>query len=338
MKKSDTKTKSAQSETAAPTIRDWAMLTGSEFAALDKTRCVVFVTCSPLEVHGPHLPVVADNLESESLFARALSKLAPRHPEITFLRLPPLFVATDVVPQVGSIAFRIETIVDVLRDLGHSLCRQGFRDIWVGNFHGGPRHFLAIEQAAHDVNRRHDARMLSAFSMLARKLTNGTSDAMELLAHIDGLSKSVLKGDNHGGVIETSMLLHLLGEEHLGPGWRELPTRTVDAYRREHGERVPDAPVSKRGIIGIIKSYVASMKFYETETYAGSPAAASPEIGERVIDFLAEHAAEMLSLQLEGKVSEAETHSPLWPLRHIALNPTFNRALAWLVNHKSQVI
>ena len=71
MTKRETSPGAAKTERPAP-IRDWAMLTGREFAALDKRRCVVFVTCSPLEVHGPHLPVIADNLESESLFERAL--------------------------------------------------------------------------------------------------------------------------------------------------------------------------------------------------------------------------------------------------------------------------
>ena len=39
---------------------------------LDRERAVVLVTCSPLEVHGPHLPLGADVLEGEGLAERML--------------------------------------------------------------------------------------------------------------------------------------------------------------------------------------------------------------------------------------------------------------------------
>src|SRR6185436_2528300 len=103
--------------------------------------------CSPLEVHGPHLPLIADLGESEGLFARTLELVGEALPDLEFLQLPPIFAAADVVPQRGSLRFRPSTVTRVLVDLGRTLLRQGFRDLWIGNFHAGPRHMLAIERA-----------------------------------------------------------------------------------------------------------------------------------------------------------------------------------------------
>ena len=43
----------------------WEALTKKDFDAIDRSRAVVLLTCSPLEVHGPHLPLGADALEDE---------------------------------------------------------------------------------------------------------------------------------------------------------------------------------------------------------------------------------------------------------------------------------
>jgi hypothetical protein len=53
-------TDAAMDETIEPTLLRWETLTKKKFDQLDRERCVVMVTCSPLEVHGPHLPFGAD--------------------------------------------------------------------------------------------------------------------------------------------------------------------------------------------------------------------------------------------------------------------------------------
>ncbi len=130
-----------------PRLVRWETLTKKAFDALDRERCVVLVTCSPMEVHGPHLPLGADALEGEGLAERMLRFLPERHQDRTFLKLPMIYTATDVVPQPGSLHFHPSTTVTVLTDLGRTLGAQGLRDVFVSNFHGGPRHFLSIEKA-----------------------------------------------------------------------------------------------------------------------------------------------------------------------------------------------
>ncbi|MEM9068573.1 MAG: creatininase family protein, partial [Myxococcota bacterium] len=144
-------------------VREWKYLTGRDFAEMDRANTVAVVSCSPLEVHGPHLPTITDNQEAEGLTLRIMEILCERYADIQFVHLPPVYVACDVLPHPGSVMFRPSTCRAVVQDMGRSLVRQGFRHIWMGSFHGGPRHFLGMEAAADHVNRKYGGKMVSVF-------------------------------------------------------------------------------------------------------------------------------------------------------------------------------
>lgn len=297
----------------------WQDLTGPQIAALDPAATVVMVTCSPLEVHGPHLPTAADMAESEGLLTATAEKLSSRL-DVTFAFLPPIYAAADVLPHRGSLKFSPRTVTSMLEDLGSTLARQGFRHVWVGNFHGGPRHILAIEKACASVNRRHDARMISVFSLLARRLTGGTSELGDILAGIGGLSRSDLKGDQHGGVVETSMLLHLLGDR-VDAGYTKLPPRSLELELEEQGKR-PLQRGAKATVLEILRGLPLRARYYERETYAGIPARASSEIGREYLDLFASHAADALEDVFHGKTPLRDCFSPLWPFHRVLLSET----------------
>src|SRR5687768_17503501 len=118
-----------------PKILRWEELTKTDFDRLDRARCVVIVTCSPIEVHGPHLPLGTDAMEGDGLLDRLIAHLPERFHDRTFLKLPFLWIGADVLPQAGSLHFRPGTIATVLEDLGRSLGAQGFTNVLVSNFH-----------------------------------------------------------------------------------------------------------------------------------------------------------------------------------------------------------
>ena len=122
-----------------PKLQRWETLTKRRFDEIDRSRAVVLVTCSPLEVHGPHLPLGADALEGEGLAERTLRFLPEAHHDRAWLKLPFIYAACDPVPQPGSLAFRPSTLIAMLEDLGRSLAAQGFRNVVVSNFLGHSR-------------------------------------------------------------------------------------------------------------------------------------------------------------------------------------------------------
>ena len=312
----------------SPCLLRWEALTKKDFDRIDRERAVVLLTCSPLEVHGPHLPMGADALEGEGLAERMLRHLPEPHRDRIFLKLPFIYAATDTVPQPGSLYFQPRTTVAVLTDLGRTLAAQGFHNVWVSNFHGGPRHFLAIEQACEKVNRRHGLRMVSLFSLLISRLTNGTSNLDDALAEIPGIDPADLVGDTHGGLVETSQLL-ALHRSWIDPVYKELPRQTVDTWLEGRGKaRTTAGRGDPRRFFAMLNAFKQGLAFFDENTYSGAPAGASAELGERILDTLAGHGARACQELLEGKIGPEDCHSPIWKLRFLFLNP----AMIWLSN------
>lgn len=326
---------SQHTSNSSPRIRDWQFLRGPDFAHIDRERTVVCVTCSPLEVHGPHLPVITDTWEAEKLNERCIELFHPLHPEVEFLRLPPLYVAADVLPHPGSVMFRSSTITRVLEDLGRSLAKQGFKHIWVCNFHGGPRHFVSIEVACHRTNRKYNTRMVSVFSLLIKRLTRGGTDLSDVLGHLEGIQRKDLEGDSHAGAVETAMMLHLLGE-HVDPGYKDLEQVTVELKRAREGKGSLVAD-TKPTLGKLVFGFREKLKFYETETYSGKPSIATPLLGKQILDTLASHGAEALSELWTGKLALRDCHSPLWPVRWIFTSSWLGWLIEKLVGYRSKV-
>jgi len=310
----------------------WETLTKRQFDALDRERAVVFVTCSPMEVHGPHLPLGADCLEGDGLAERALRFLPERHQSRTFLRLPFVWAACDGVPQPGTVAFRPSTTIAFLEDMGNSLARQGFRNVMVSNFHGSPRHFLSIETACDRISRRHGIRMVSIFSLMLSRLELQSSELGEVLGHLPGLRKADLAGDTHGGLVETSQLL-ALHPDWVDPDYKSLPRRTVDLWLAEQGREPPPAPRgSLAALPRLLKGFKAGARYFTEESYAGAPAGASAELGERILDVLASRAGEAMGEILDGSLPPERWHSPAWKLRHAFVHPLAVRFFNWLLD------
>jgi creatinine amidohydrolase len=309
----------------APTLLRWETLTKERFDRIDRGDCVVLVTCSPLEVHGPHLPLGADALQGEGLTRRMLGFLPSPHRERTFLQLPFIYAATDTLPHPGSLFFRSSTTIRVLEDLGRTLAAQGFKDVLVGNFHGSPRHFLAIETACDRVTRKHGIRMVSLFSVLIGRLTRGSTELYEVLGDLPGVTPDDFRGDTHAGLVETAQLL-ALHPEWVGRDYRALPRRTVDIWLGERGEAPPAIERGRpAGILTMLKAFHGALRFFRAETYAGAPGKASPELGEQILDRLGREAASAAVEILEGRLPPEQWHSPLWRQRFLFVNPLMVR-------------
>jgi len=225
----------------------------------------------------------------------------------------------------------------VFEDLGRSLAAQGFRHVWIGGFHGGPRHFIPLELACASVNRRHGAAMVSVFSLLLHEVTGGRTDLADVLDHVDGVTREDLEGDAHGGVVETSLMLAIL-KEHIDPGYADLPPNTVDIQRTRAGKQPLGLEEGGRPSLGaIVESLVAKLRYYEAHTYSGNPGAASAELGERFFDVLSDHAVTGLSKVWTGQIPADEAHSPVWKLRWVFASEWLSDAVEWAIGYRNRV-
>ena len=93
--------------------------------ALDRARTVVVLTVSPLEEHGPHLPVGVDAIAARH-FAEVLSeRLTVTRPGWTALLAPTLPLGSFTFDAVGTVSVRQRVVRDAVVDFGRSLARAG---------------------------------------------------------------------------------------------------------------------------------------------------------------------------------------------------------------------
>jgi hypothetical protein len=172
---------------------------------------------------------------------------------------------------------------------------------------------------------------------MIRRLTQGTSNLDDALGALPGIDRADLKGDTHGGLIETSQLLALHGDL-VDPGYKNLPRSTVESWIRSRGEtRSTAGRGDPRRFLQMLRSYRMALEYFQVASYSGAPAGASAELGERILDTLAEKAASACAELLDGELGPEQWHSPLWKLRLLFLNPLMIRIMNRLLGFRNAI-
>jgi creatinine amidohydrolase len=263
--------------------------------ALDRARTAVVLTVSPLEEHGPHLPVGVDAFAARH-FARAVAeRLVARRPGWSVVLAPTLHLGSFTFETVGTVSVRQRVVRDTLVDYGRSLARGGFRFIFIANGHGGPGHLTALEEASAIVSRRHGITMASLTGYLAWEFFRGRylpKIEAALGRALGDDERRAFAEDAHGGWWETSLML-MLRPELVDASYRDLPPA-----RYSLGERlVPNYPLRGGG-----------------QGYVGHPALADPAFAKATVDVLMEEAIAIVEGMLDGTVKPADRRSPFFAL------------------------
>ena len=210
-----------------------------QLEAFDRTRTVVIFTVSPLEEHGPHLPVGTDLITADAICAKLADRILEEKPGWTVLIGPSIPIGASAFDRTGTLLARARTVRDVTLDYGAALARHGFSYLLVLNGHGGPRHIVALEEAAVAVSRRYKVRMLSVSGPVLWEFMRGRyANRLEAILGrpFTPMERAALSGDTHAGMWETSLVL-LVRPELVNSTYTELPTqrfRLIDALRRNY--------------------------------------------------------------------------------------------------------
>jgi creatinine amidohydrolase len=287
---------------------------------LPRERSIVILTVSPLEQHGPHLPLGVDAFTAQH-FARTLAeRIVAERPGWSAVLAPPLYLGSFTFDDVGTVKVRQRVIRDALVDYGRALARAGFRYVLVSNGHGGPGHLVALEEAARAVSREHGIAMASFTGQLAWEFLRGKylPRVEEALGRpLTTAEREAFAEDAHGGWWETSMML-LLRPELVDPGYKDLPParyRMVDRLR-------PNYPLKNGG-----------------RGYVGHPAMADPDFARATASVLLDAAMELVRNLLDGRARPSDSRSPFFSIPFFRTNfwPAVAAALAvagllaWLV-------
>ncbi len=280
-------------------------LSTPQLDALDRARTVVILTVSPLETHGPHLPLGVDAFTARH-FAEAIARrVVSTRPGWAAVLAPTLHLGSFTFDTVGTVPVRQRVVRDAVVDYGRALARAGFRYVLVSNGHGGPGHLVALEEAAAIVSRRHRITMSSFTGHLAWEFLRG-----RLLPRIEaGLGRPLsdterqaFSEDSHGGWWETSVML-VLRPDLVDEGYRTLPPARYSLTDR----LLPNYALRNGG-----------------QGYVGHPALADPAFARVTTQVLMAEAMAVVDGLLDGRLRPSERRSPFFAIPFFRTN--FRRA------------
>jgi creatinine amidohydrolase len=259
--------------------------------ALDRDRTVVILSVSPLEEHGPHLPLGVDAFTARQLAEAIAERLTATRPGWTAVLAPTLHLGCFTFEAPGTISTRQRVVRDVLVDYGGSLARAGFRAILVASGHAGPGHLVALEDAAAIVSRRHAIIMASLTGHLAWEFLRGRyTDKVEaaLGRPLSAEERVAFAEDAHGGLWETSVML-ALRPELVDQGFRTLPAARYPLMARLR----PNYPLRDGG-----------------QGYVGHPALADPAFAKAIQEVLLNEAMATVNAILDDRLRPGPRRSP----------------------------
>ncbi len=269
--------------------------------ALDRDRTLVLLPVSPLEQHGPHLPLGVDAFAARH-FAEALAeRLVAARPGWTAVLAPTLHLGSFTFDAVGTIRIRQRVVRDAVLDYGASLARAGFRWIAVANGHGGPGHLVALEEASAIVSRRHHVTMASLTGYLAWEFLRGRylpQIEARLGRPLSDEERAAVGDDMHGGLWETSFMLWRR-PDLVAESYRSLPSARYSLPRR----LVPNYPLRHGG-----------------QGYVGHPALADPAFAQATTEVLLAEGMRLVDGLLDGAITPAQRRSPFWALPFLRTN------------------
>ncbi len=260
----------SQAESRAGHVHQLAELSFKRIDALDRERTVVLFSVSPLEEHGPHLPVGADVFHSEFFNQELAKRIISEKPGWNVIIGPPIPIGSSAFDHAGTLLVRPRTVRSATLDYGAALARHDFRYILVTNAHAGPRHLVALEEAAAAVSRRYGVRMLLVSGPVLWGFLRGQfADRVEPLLGrpFTPEEREAIRGDSHGGMWETLLLL-CSRPDLVEKDYCALPPvrfNFLDNFRKNY-------PLQMGNQLG----------------YVGSPAAATWELGEAARSLLAD--------------------------------------------------
>ncbi|RJO71553.1 MAG: hypothetical protein C4523_04280 [Myxococcales bacterium] len=310
----------------------------AKMKSLDPRHTLVVATLSPLEVHGPHLPLGQDMFEAYAIAEQAMTRIAGLEPTWTIVLLPPVPVAADCVPQLGSVNFPVEIVRNVAYHLLEPFAKKGFSRLAYSSFHGGPRHICALEDAAEALSKRYSVGAACLFSIVLSRLMEGDTffAGIETIPERQ-IDKLKLKQDHHAGMVETSLALHLW-PQFVEDGWQTLPGSVAvenvteeanDSFLYGYQDR-PSLWTRTKRTASQAASMYRSVKHFNVHTYFGYPAMASAAQGEALFEHLLNITVEAVQ-EFLAKGTEMNVHSPLWKGRRLLLSPMVNKvANDWL--------
>jgi creatinine amidohydrolase len=136
-------------------------LSWKQIQDMDRDKTIFFLPISPLEEHGPHLPVGTDFLTSKDTAIAAIRILNNENKDLTNVLLPtiPLGYCKFNMDFPGSISVSSNVIKKVVYSIGSSLAMHGFKYLIICTHHMALAHIKGIHKGMEKVMRKYNIKV-----------------------------------------------------------------------------------------------------------------------------------------------------------------------------------
>ncbi|MHB9928302.1 creatininase family protein [Clostridium botulinum] len=245
-------------------------ITWKEIDNLDKDKSVIFVALSPIEEHGPHLPLGTDYISAKDLLKAVIDNLEKQNNAYNYIIHPsfPIGYNECVMNYPGTISFKSKTIENIIVDLGESISRAGFKKMVIVNHHLDLGHIKAIENAKDILNKECSLKVLEVASSII--YSQSKKENAKIVRNDLDMEREI-----HADVRETSFMLF------------------------KHLELVKDCYSTLEPIYMDMKEFIKSdgrcwREYGIEEGYIGSPAKGSKEKGKVQFEDMVKNTVELI--------------------------------------------
>jgi creatinine amidohydrolase len=227
-------------------------LSWKQIDSLDRNKTMFFIPLSPLEEHGPHLPVGTDLLTAQDAAKEAIRLINKKKPDLSIVLFPPIplgfsKIATDFP---GTVSTQIKTLKTIVYDVCSSLARFGFKYFVICTFHMDLGHLKGIYSGMNKAMKTYQIKIIEPWGPF---FYNKETEKREPKVGFD------TKKEVHACFRETS-LMNYQYPYLVDPCYKNLQS----VYRDLYSPRVIGKTFKEIGI---------------SEGYVGSPARADSDYG-----------------------------------------------------------
>jgi len=131
-------------------------LSWTELDSYDREKTIIYIPLSPLEEHGPHLPIGTDLLTITRASDDSVLDVQKKRPDITGLLHPPIPLGTASITKgfLGTNSINSRTLAQVLTDTITNLASYNFHYFLICTYHMDLGHLKGIYKAMSAAKRR----------------------------------------------------------------------------------------------------------------------------------------------------------------------------------------
>jgi len=249
-------------------------LSWKQIEGLDREKTVVFIPLSPLEEHGPHLPVGTDLLTARDAAKEAMKFVKKKQPDITVILFPsiPLGYSKIATGFPGTVTTQVKVLKAIVTDVCRSLAAHKFKYFVICTFHMDLGHLKGIYSGMLKVMRTYPVKIIEPWGPY---FYSKEVEKREPQVGFD------TKKEVHGCFRETS-LMNYQYPYLVDPSYKTLPS----IYRDLYSPRVLGKTFKDLGI---------------TEGYVGSPARADSDYGRWYFQQIVETLSQAVLDMVDGK-------------------------------------